>query len=527
MICSATRGDPSLQKAHVDLSLGRQQAIKRWPCLRIYEGDMIMHKHSIGKMFHGNIRGFTLGCLWAAWFMVLTPGLIAQTNAGKPDLLHQLSASYQQLVKKVSPSVVQVLVTGYASLGESSRGEAGLVVGRQRSIGSGVIIDPEGYIATNAHVVGNGQRIQIVLPPPSNASTVPAVLSARGRVVEAHLVGISREIDLALLKIEVSGLPALSFAKYINLRQGEMVFAFGSPEGLRNSVTMGVVSSVARQLDPDSPLVYIQTDAPINPGNSGGPLVNVDGELVGLSTFILTQSGGNEGLGFAIPSGVVAFAYPQLKKYGHIHRGEMGVQVQTITPALSKGLGLPRDWGVIISDVLPGGPADQAGLKIQDIVLNVDGRLIDSLPLFGFTLLTRPPGETAIVEVLRGTEKVSLAIPVVEQPHRVDRLTDLVDPEKNLVPQLGVLGIEVNAAISQMISDLRISSGVIVVAREANTGLADSSLTTGDVIHAINGSTVTTLDGLRSTLQEVKPGSPIVLQIERAERLMYLTLEME
>ncbi len=152
-----------------------------------------------------------------------------------------------------------------------------------------------------------------------------------------------------------------------------MVFAFGSPEGLRNSVTMGVVSAVARQPDPDSPLVYVQTDTPINPGNSGGPLVDADGGLVGINTFILSSSGGNQGLGFAIPAGVVAYAYPQLVKYGHIHEPEIGAILQTITPELAAGLHLARDFGVIVSDVAPGGPADQAGLRIQDIIISVDG----------------------------------------------------------------------------------------------------------------------------------------------------------
>jgi serine protease Do len=480
-----------------------------------------------GERVRGSVRSFILRCVCAACLMAISTGLAAQVPASKADLLHQLSGSYETLVKKVSPSVVQVLVTGYAPLDESGHGTAGLVIGRQRSIGSGAIIDADGYIMTNAHVVGNGGRIQVVLPPAGGTAAVPAVLSARGRVMEARVVGLAREIDLALLKVEASGLPALPISQYRNLRQGEMVFAFGSPEGLRNTVTMGVVGSVARQLDPDSPLVYIQTDAPINPGNSGGPLVNVDGELVGINTFILTQSGGSEGLGFAIPSGLVAFAYPQLRKYGHVHRGQIGVSVQTITPALAAGLRLSRDWGVIVSDVLPGGPADKAGLKIQDIVLSVDGRPIDSLPMFGFTLFTRPPGETAAIEVLRGAQTLSLEVPVVEQPHKVDELTDLVDPEKNLVQQLGILGLQIDARIAQMLPDLREPSGVIVVARAADSGWAENSLTTGDVIHALNGSLVTSLEGLRSALRDLKPDSPVVLQIERDERLTYLTLQME
>ena len=152
---------------------------------------------------------------------------------------------------------------------------------------------------------------------------------ALDRTYDARIVGVAEDLDLAVIKIEEHKLPALTIRKSVLSRQGEMVFAFGSPEGLRNSVTMGVVSAVARQPDPDSPLVYVQTDTPINPGNSGGPLVDADGELVGINTFILSSSGGNQGLGFAIPAGVVAFAYPQLVKYGHIHQPEIGAILQT------------------------------------------------------------------------------------------------------------------------------------------------------------------------------------------------------
>ena len=192
---------------------------------------------------------------------------------------------------------------------------------------------------------------------PTATGPVRSLAVEASQTVDARIVGTASDIDLALLKVDVTGLRALPFANYDAIRQGELVFAFGSPEGLRNSVTMGVVSSVARQPDPDSATIYIQTDAPINPGNSGGPLVNVDGELVGLNTFILSESGGSQGLGFAIPSSIVASAYPQLRKYGHLHRGLLGFSMQAITPALAAGLGLPRTSGVMVSDVMP----DSAG----------------------------------------------------------------------------------------------------------------------------------------------------------------------
>ena len=249
-----------------------------------------------------------------------------------------------------------------------------------------------------------------------------------------------------------------------------MVFAFGSPEGLRNSVTMGVVSAVERQPDPDSPLVYVQTDTPINPGNSGGPLVDADGQLVGINTFILSSSGGNQGLGFAIPAGVVAFAYPQLVKYGHIHVPEIGAILQTITPELAAGLHLPRDYGVIVSDVVPGGPADRAGLRIQDVIIGIDGKQATSLPVFSQSLYLHGSGEHAKLEVLRGSDRVELDVSLAERPHKVDSLVDTVDPIKNLVSRLGILGVELDPDLAHSLPDLRIPSGIIVAAKTLGSG---------------------------------------------------------
>ena len=189
-------------------------------------------------------------------------------------------------------------------------------------------------------------------------------LSETGRTVDAKVIGVTTANDLALLKIDTEpSLRPLPLADYDKIRQGELVFAFGSPEGFRNTVTMGIVSAVARQIDADSAAVYVQTDAPINPGSSGGPLVNVDGELVGLNTFIYSASGGSQGLGFAIPSTVVATAYQQLRKFGHVHRAIVGLNVQMITPIIAAGLRLSRSSGLVVSDVEPQGPADQAGSR--------------------------------------------------------------------------------------------------------------------------------------------------------------------
>jgi serine protease Do len=301
-----------------------------------------------------------------------------------------------------------------------------------------------------------------------------------------------------------------------------MVFAFGSPEGLRNTVTMGVVSSVARQPDPDSPLVYVQTDTPINPGNSGGPLVNADGQLVGINTFIFSTSGGNQGLGFAIPAGVVAFAYPQLLKYGHIHQPEIGAIIQTITPELAAALHLRRDFGVIVSDVLPGGPAESAGMRTQDIILSVGGDPVGTLPLFTRSLYMHNGGERVKFSVLRGSDELQLDVALIDRPHQTDSLIDRVDPEKNLVRRLGILGVELDLDLAQSLPDLRIPSGIIVAGKTAGAS-EEIPIQTGDVIHGINGTTITTLADLRAALDNLKLGDAVALQVERYGQLIYVS----
>ena len=293
------------------------------------------------------------------------------------DPLERLNESIDALTKKVWPSVVQIQVTSYGAREDNTRGDANVVIGQQRSVGSGFVIDPDGYIMTNAHVVNNAQRIEVMMSPANADGRLATALSNRSASFAARLIGISSELDLALIKIEGTKLPALPLATYSNLRQGETVFAFGSPGGLRQTLTHGMVSAVARQVDIDSPLIYVQTDAPINPGNSGGPLVNTRGEVVGLNTFIVSQSGGSEGLGFAIPSATVRTAFRQFQKYGQLRRQETGMSIQTITPSMAAALGLPKDYGLIVSDVWPDGPAEKGGLKVGDILLSVDGQPAD------------------------------------------------------------------------------------------------------------------------------------------------------
>lgn len=438
------------------------------------------------------------------------------------DALHQFNTAVRKLVSQITPSVVQVQASGYGPV-ESSTGNTG-AVGMQQKIGSGVIIDPSGYIVTNAHVVGGAQQVRVSVPTVTPTDSFDEPIISRSRTVDARVVGSDDDIDLAVLKIEATGLPALHLGDYNKVRQGDFVFAFGSPQGLQDSVTMGVVSTPARQLDPDSPLVFVQSDAATNPGNSGGPLVNVDGELIGINTFILSQSGGNEGLGFAIPSAVVAYAYPQLRKYGHLHRGDTGIGVQAITTELAAGLKLTADSGVIISDVVPGSPADTAGVKVQDLIKSIDGYPVANLPAVGTRLFMRSGGDQIKLVVLRGQTTLTFSVPVVELQNDLDSLATVVQSNQSRVSQLGVVVIEIDPALSEKLPGLRIASGVLVAARAMDSNV-NVPLEAGDVIHTINGASVKTSEELRSALNRTTPNTPVVLQIERSGKLMFIAFK--
>jgi serine protease Do len=447
---------------------------------------------------------------------------VIKPNTAERTALIQFSDQLAGLVDRVSPAVVQVLVDGYGPVGSGGTS----VVARQSSMGSGIIVDPDGYILTNAHVVENAQRVRVVLITRS-ASLEKGFPSVKRSIFEANILGVHHETDLALLKIKATGLPSIPLPENRKVREGELVVAVGSPQGLENSVSMGIVSAVERQPDPERVMIFIQTDAPINPGNSGGPLVNVRGELVGINTFILSQSGGSEGLGFAVPASMARFIYGQLRQYGRVHRSVVGAQAQTITPLLAKALNLSQDWGIIISDVYPGGPAEAAGLKVGDIVQSLDGRPIDMLGRFQAGLFLHRTDQNLQLEVLRGGKQVQLGIPVIEEKTEIDPLSALVDPEKNRIPRLGLLGIDIGQQTAELLPRLRINSGVAIVAKTAGYRTEDTGLLPGDVIHFVNGNPVANMQDLGNQLKALKAGDPVVLQIEREGELSYLPFEME
>ena len=253
--------------------------------------------------------------------------------------------------------------------------------------------------------------------------------------------------------------------------------------------------------------------------------MDVNGEVVGVNTFILSQSGGNEGLGFAIPCGVVSIAYQQLRKFGHLHRPEIGISVQTITPLLAEGLKLPRKSGVVISDALPDGPAEAARVRIGDVLLGIDGKAARSVPYVVFHLMSREGGNKVHLDVLRGDLRLGFDVPLMEPPKDMDQITALADPEKNLVPALGILAVEIDKKIAAMAPDLRDPFGIIVAARAAGSA-TEAPLTTGDVIRTLNGQPMTTLDRLRDALKALPAGAAVVLQIQRDQKLMYVVLTL-
>jgi serine protease Do len=400
-------------------------------------------------------------------------------------------------------------------------------IGPTRNTGSGVILSRDGFIVTNAHVIEGGRRFTVVIPRPAVAG-VPtrSALPPVSQEVPATLVGTDRETDLAVLKVSLTDLPFARLGNSDSLTAGQVVLAFGSPFGLASSVTMGVVSAVSRQLRDEDRMIYIQTDTPINPGNSGGPLVSDDGLVVGINTLIFSQSGGSEGIGFAAPGNIVGFVYDQIRKNGRVRRGQIGVFAQTITPALAAGLRLSREWGVVLGDVYPNGPAARAGLRVGDVILSVDGKPMENGRQFDVTLYQRPVGSPVNLEVGRGLQRLTLKVPVLERQDELERLRGMVDREQNLIERLGVLGLDVTPELAQVIPDLRAPSGVAVagVAMEADGA---PGLVAGDVIYSLNGERITNLAGLRSAVAQVPPSQPVVLHVGRGGQLRFVTLTLE
>jgi serine protease Do len=457
--------------------------------------------------------------------------VIAQNRSAQvrraPAALAEMSAAFETLASQVSPSVVSIVATGYGEIRETAETAGGLIT-RQRAGGSGVILDSSGLVVTNAHVVAGATRVQIVIPPPEPApGEKRSIVRPRGDLVDAKIIGLDAETDLAVLRVNRSNLHALELGDSDGLRQGAIVLAFGNPLGLEDSVSMGVVSAIGRQRAPDDPMVYVQTDAPINPGNSGGPLVDTTGRVVGINTFIVTRSGGSEGLGFAVPSNIVRAVFDQIRQTGRVRRGSIGVSAQTITPALAAGLQLERLSGVVVGDVYPSGPGEAAGLQPGDVILTLDGKAMENGRQFEVNVYQRRVGDTVAVEFMRGQERRRTTVAVAERETAPVEFADMADPADNLVPRLGVLAIPLDARISSMLPQLRRQGGLLVAAKSADAPPSEQGLAIGDVIYGLNGAAVTTLDEFKRAVARIPSGAPCVLQVQRSRRLMFVAVEID
>lgn len=431
----------------------------------------------------------------------------AQTPTRQLDL-PGLSRFLEQIVAQVSPGVVQILARGIT----------------ERSSGSGVVVDPSGYIVTNAHVVGLARRLQVLLPVPHENQSFRSVIKPAGKLVPATLVGVDRETDLAVLKVDAGNLQSLKLGDSESLRQGQLVFAFGSPFGLENSVTMGIVSSPARQVQPDGPMIYVQTDAPINPGNSGGPLIDAHGAVVGINTFIVSPSGSSAGVGFAAPSNIVRSVYEQIRKNGSVRRGEIGVGVQTVTPTLATALGLKRDWGVMISDVAPSSSAEAAGLEIKDIIVSINGKTVENARQFEVNIYSKA-GETVTLELLRGASQTTKQVAVLERPADKEQLLSKL--QGVVISRLGIFAVDLDEKVTPLLPTLRALRGVVVATQSSEPIGFNDPLLPGDVIYSVDGNKVGSVKELDSALSTIKPGQSIALQLERQGQLRFAVVEVQ
>ncbi|MGB5035632.1 MAG: trypsin-like peptidase domain-containing protein [Blastocatellia bacterium] len=449
---------------------------------------------------------------------------LAGVTAAGPE---SLSLAFASVAKTVSPAVVHMNIvkevrrqgiTGFPFGG----GEGGTM--RQRGSGSGVIVNPNGYILTNNHVVGNTSSIEVKL--------------ADGRRLKGTVVGTDPQTDLAVVKIDATSLPYASLGDSDSIQQGEWVVAVGSPFGLEQTITAGIVSATGRQLPAGSPYEsYIQTDASINPGNSGGPLVNLRGEVVGINTLIFSESGGSQGIGFAIPSNMAKKIYTALTTGdGKITRGYFGVNVRDLDDALAESLLVPQGTkGAVVADVASdSSPAAKAGIRSGDVITAIDGKPIESARGLTSTVADVTPGSTVTVEFLREGKRQSASVTVAERPRNlgIGMQPDEEPPaedesaSKASRAKLGVNIADVTPEIAAQLK-LREPKGAVITRVDPSGVAAQAGLQAGDVIHRFGKSTVANSADLSQAVDSATPGSQIVLQVERRGTLAFVTIELD
>ncbi len=378
---------------------------------------------------------------------------------------------------------------------------------KERSLGSGVIVSSDGYIITNNHVIEGASEIKVVLP--------------NKREFKAKLIGADSRSDVAVIKIDEKDLPAITWGDSDKLRAGEMVMAVGSPFGLTQSVTMGIISAVGRaNIGIEDYEDFIQTDAAINPGNSGGALVNMRGELVGINTAIFSRTGGYQGIGFAVPSRMAKQVMESLIRTGKVVRGWLGVSVQDVTPELSRQFGVPVGEGALVGEVVKGSPAEKAGFKQGDVIIEFNGKEVQDSGHLRNLAASTAVGSKIKVEIIRNQKKESITVTVGELPKEA-----LAGQAEKTATATALTGVTVQDLTPELIDRLGLepnATGVIVVMVDPGSVADESGLQRGDVITEINRKPVRNVKEYNAEVNTLKKGAAVLLLINRKGSALWL-----
>jgi serine protease Do len=381
-----------------------------------------------------------------------------------------------------------------------------------QSRGSGFVISADGYILTNAHVVGGADGVTVSLNDK--------------REFSAKIIGIDKRTDLALLKIDATGLPKITQGNPEELKVGEWVIAIGSPFGFDSSVTAGIVSAKGRTLPQENFVPFIQTDAAINPGNSGGPLFNMKGEVVGINSQIYTRTGGFMGLSFSIPIDVAMNVANQLRSTGKVTRGRIGVVIQEVTRDLAESFGLSSAAGALVSNVENGSAAEKAGIQVSDVILKFDGKTVStSLDLPRIVAATKPDSKVT-VQLWRKNESrdVSLIVGVMPDDSVVAKIEDSGEESSVTSTNVVRLGLALSPLTDEQKKELGIKNGLLV---EEVLNPEVSELRTGDVILAIGNIEIGSVDNINEVLKRVPKGKNVALLVRRGEQVSYVAVKLD
>jgi Do/DeqQ family serine protease len=443
----------------------------------------------------------------------------------------RIATGYADVVAKVTPAVVTIRVEAKATpqltqlpfdlpegspfgdlFGQRGRGGRQMPPQIQRGLGSGVIVSNDGYILTNNHVIDNATKISVEL--------------SDRRIVDGKLIGADPASDLAVVKIDVRDLPVLRIGDSSVMRVGDVVLAVGNPLGVGQTVTMGIVSAKGRSTGAGDGSYedFLQTDASINQGNSGGALVNTAGELVGINSQILSPSGGNIGIGFAVPSNMAKNVMDQLVANGRVHRGLLGVTVQGITSDLAAGLGLNKAEGALVSGVTPGGAADKAGIKRGDVILSYQGRPVIDTNSFRNEIASTKPGTTIDLQVLRDGKTSAMKATLAENAAEKDARRDSRDRDGESATKYGMTVEPITPDIARQLKLDRGAKGVVITEVDPSGAAASAGLREGDVIQQVNGKSVDSADDVRDALNANTGAKPSILLVARGSATIFVPL---